>query len=195
MKKSILGIAMLAFFSAGGAAAQSCEWCGMADGPAESPWSIQIAADDEPGERMFMEGVVYEADGVTPAPGVRLYVYHTNVHGIYPTRGDETGNGRRHGYLRGWLTTDERGRYEFESIRPAAYQPEGGEPAHIHYTVQAPGGDEFWIDATWFADDPRLTPQRIARVRRPAGESNVIELVRDESGRWVGRRDIVLGSF
>jgi len=173
------------------ACAQDCEWCGAAEAP-ENPGShAVIAGPDEPGERMLIHGTVYGPDGETPAPGVLLYVYHTNADGVYPKRGDETGNGRRHGFLRAWLVTDQRGRYSFESIRPAPYHSHGGEPAHVHMTVTPPGGEEFWVHSIWFEDDPRVTPAAVADLKRPAGDP-VVQLERDGSGRWVGRRDVVM---
>src|SRR5688572_27519072 len=52
------------------------------------------------GPKLHLSGVVYKNDGRTPAPGVVLYIYHTDQTGVYPTRGDEKDWGRRHGYLR-----------------------------------------------------------------------------------------------
>ena len=48
----------------------NCEGCeaiyeGMASG-----WSIKIASDDEPGDRLRINGVVFQSDGKTPAPDV-----------------------------------------------------------------------------------------------------------------------------
>lgn len=79
----------------------SCEWRGADEAPDSLSWQISIAPPDEPGDSLIVTGTVYRPDGRTPAPGVILYVYHTNAQGIYPKKGDETGNGRRHGYLRG----------------------------------------------------------------------------------------------
>ena len=33
-----------------------------------------------------INGIVYKKDGKTPAPGVVIYVYHTDQTGVYPTR-------------------------------------------------------------------------------------------------------------
>ena len=161
-----------------------CEWCGAAEAPDPLDATLTIAADDEPGERMILSGTVYQADGATPAPDVLLYFYHTNARGIYPRRGDETGNGRRHGYLRGWLRTGDDGTYEVRSIRPAQY-PSRREAAHVHVTVTPPGREEDWIDSFMFTDDPVLTERQLS------GEG-IIELTRNEDGTWIGHRDIVL---
>lgn len=161
----------------------ACEWCGTAEAPAGLEAHVRIGGDDEPGERLVVRGVVYEPDGVTPADDVLLYLYHTNAEGIYEKRGDETGNGRRHGHLRGWLRTDDRGRYEIRTIRPASY-PGRSEAQHIHVTVQEPDGTpEYWLPSFKFADDPLLDDD--------ASEPHVLELERRD-GAWQGRRDIVL---
>ena len=190
----VLGV--LVFLAAcGDLPAQDCEWCGTAEAPADVTWSTQIVADSEPGDRLVVTGQVFERDGETPAPDVLIYVYHTNTEGVYPRRGDEVGNGRRHGYLRGWLKTDSSGRYRFETIRPAPYTTHGGEPAHIHYTIQAPGEAEYWLDGAWFSDDPRVTESQEAALTRRGGFTNVMEMSQDAHGVWHGRRDIRLGMY
>jgi protocatechuate 3,4-dioxygenase beta subunit len=121
---------------------------------------------------------------------VVVYAYHTNAAGVYPTRGNETGWGRRHGYLRGWIVTDSSGQYRFETVRPGAY-PGREDPAHIHMTVKEPGRREYWIDEVVFEDDPRVTARyRAAQGNR--GGSGIIRLHRDGTGTWAGRRDIIL---
>lgn len=161
----------------------ACEWCAMAEAPAELGPRVTIADESEPGERLVISGTVFEPDGVTPASDVVLYLYHTNADGIYAKRGDETGNARRHGYLRGWLRTDGRGSYEIRTIRPGNY-PGGNAAAHIHVTVQEPDGTpEYWLPSFLFAGDTHLDADPDA--------PNVLELERRD-GAWHGRRDIVL---
>lgn len=160
-----------------------CEWCGMQDMPSRLSSDIRIAPKSEAGEPLVITGRVVRKDGKTPAAGVVLYAYHTNAKGIYPKRGDEKGNDRRHGYLRGWLRTDGQGRYRITTIRPGSY-PQGGNPAHIHMTVKDGNGEEYWIDEIHFAGDPYLTP----RMSGPG----VITLKKDADGTWRGTRDIVL---
>jgi len=170
---------------------QDCEWCGAQDAPEDPSWETRLAPPGEPGEPLVMEGRVYELDGKTPAAGVLVYVYHTNAEGIYPRRGDETGNGRRHGYLRGWMKTDDQGRYRFTTIRPAPY-PNRRDPAHIHMTLKPPDEEEYWINSTWFRGDPLITEEQRCSLKRPAGPTNIVELKRNSEGGWRGKRDIVL---
>ena len=171
----------------------ACEWCGADEAPAEGLTAeMVLAGPDEPGERLVVTGTVFASDGRTPAAGVLIYAYHTDLTGRYTRRGDETGNGRRHGRLRGWLVTGADGGYRIDTIRPAGY-PGSREPAHVHLNVRPPGGEETTVDAIEFADDPRLTAAERERRRRRGG-SGVVEPMRGEDGVWRATRDIVLPS-
>ena len=161
-----------------------CEWCGAAEAQKSLSTSMRIADAGEPGERMIISGVVLRADGRTPARDVVLYAYHTNAKGIYPRRGNEKGNGTRHGYLRGWLKTDAQGRYRIESIRPGGY-PGRRDPAHIHFVVQDGKMPEYWIDEFIFDDDPR------ADAYRGKSGFKVVKLTKRD-GVWIGQQTIVL---
>ena len=166
-----------------------CEWCGTEEAPDNLTWDLQIADDDEPGDRMVLEGTVVHENG-DPVPGVLLYLYHTNSEGEYVPEGPVSGNEARHGHLRGWLRTDDRGRYRIRTIRPAAY-PGRTEAAHVHVTVDDGKHPEYWLESFKFAGDPLLTDED----RSPApdrGGSGIIELKQDESGTWKGTRTIVL---
>jgi protocatechuate 3,4-dioxygenase beta subunit len=167
-----------------------CEWCGATEAPPGIGPSASLAGPDEPGEPLLVTGTVYRPDAVTPASGVVIYAYQTDAEGRYSTRGDETGNGRRHGALRGWVRTNASGSYEFRTIRPAPY-PSRSEPAHIHMTVLPPGGEEYWIDSVMFADDPLLTDRIRARLESRGG-TGVVDLERDAGGVLNAHRDIIL---
>jgi len=170
----------------------ACEWCGAQDAPEDAPLtSITIAGPDEPGERIRLVGRIYESDAETPAAGVLVYAYHTDADGVYRTEDGETGNGRRHGVLRGWLRTGPDGRYEIRSVKPAPY-PNRSEPAHVHTTLTPPGGPERWLDSTVFLGDPLLSDEQRARGASGDRFSEVVDLVPDEEGVLVGRRDIVM---
>ncbi|HEX8673919.1 MAG TPA: hypothetical protein VF710_18625 [Longimicrobium sp.] len=167
-----------------------CEWCGAPEAPSRLSWAVRLADHAEPGEPLVLTGRVLRADGRTPAAGALLYLYQTNAAGVYARRGDETGNGRRHGYLRGWLRTDAQGRYCVATIRPGHY-PGRLDPAHIHTTVQEGRGAEGYIDDFVFEGDPRVTPTYRAQVRNRGG-SGIVRLARGPDGIWRGERTIVL---
>ena len=150
---------------------------------------IKMVSDTEPGVPMIVSGVIYAADGITPAEGVTLYVYHTDARGLYS---DEDGNGREpKPRLKGWMKTGTDGRYEFRSIKPASY-PGGGNPAHIHSSVSAPGYAERWIKEFWFEGDPFLTPNLRARVSGKGAFSEIMALKSDQNGVLRYARDIRL---
>lgn len=167
-----------------------CEWCGADEAPEELASTITIAGPEEPGRRLTLTGTVYQPDGETPAPGVMLYVYHTNAEGEYPTRGDEMGNAQRHGYLRGWLVTDGQGRYTVHTIKPGSY-PGRITPAHIHITVTEPNRSEYWIDSVWFEGDPKITDETL-EWRSGKGGPAIVELIEAEDGTLRVRKDIIL---
>lgn len=144
----------------------------------------------EQGPKLMVSGTVYRPDGKTPAPGIVLYVYQTDQTGRYRTTGNETGWARRHGTIRGWIKTNEKGEYRFYTIRPAAYS-KTGPPAHIHITVKEPDKNEYWIDDFHFDDDPYLTADERQRQANRGG-NGILQLVQ-KNGILYGKRDIVLG--
>src|SRR5688572_28586079 len=82
--------------------------CDECEAVFEYGWKILSWIDTLPdysddGPKMEVSGTIYRQDGKTPAAGVILYIYHTDQEGIYPTKGDETGWAKRHGYIRGWI--------------------------------------------------------------------------------------------
>lgn len=168
-----------------------CEWCGAPEAPAGLTATLIMPTRGEAGDRLIVEGTVYRPDEKTPAAGVLLYAYQTNVGGVYAKRGNETGNGRRHGYLRGWLRTGADGTYRIETIKPGSY-PSRSEPAHIHMTLQPPGEPERYIDDVVFEGDPLLTPEHRARLRQRGG-SGIVRLERNADGTLLATRDIYLG--
>ena len=174
---------------------EDCNWCGTSEVPENATWKTVVSPKGEPGEKLIISGTIYMPDGKNPAEDIIVYVYHTNIKGVYPKKGDELGNGKYHGYLRGWMKTDSRGKYEFETIRPAPYQTHGGEPAHIHFVIEGPKHPEYWLTALWFEDDPRVTDKYKKSVKRNGGFSNIITLTKDENNVWSGERNISLERF
>lgn len=142
-----------------------------------------------PGPKIEISGTVFKSDGKTPAGNIIMYVYHTDQQGIYPKKGDEKGWARRHGYIRGWIKTDEKGSYKFFTLLPASY-PDSRNPKHIHLTVKEPGIEAYWLEDFLFEGDPYLAGER--SDRRPRGGNGVVTLSDDGTLRKA-RRDIILG--
>ncbi len=160
--------------------------------PDELSAAARIAPKDEPGEPMRIEGTVHDRSG-QPAPGVIVYAYHTDARGIYPPNGRFEGQAAyRHGLLRGWARTDERGRYRFETIRPASY-PDSEVPAHVHMHLIEPSCCTYYIPSIRFADDPRLSAQDRERLQEARDGRALARPERNENGVWLVTRDIVLG--
>ncbi|PZD76560.1 intradiol ring-cleavage dioxygenase [Mesonia sp. K7] len=151
----------------------------------------------EKGQKILLTGTVYKIDGKTPASNVILYYYQTNANGIYATKESEERNmpenklGQTHGYIRGWLKTNEQGNYSIYTIKPGTY-PSRGEPAHIHITVKEKNIEEpYYIDDFVFDNDPLLTTKRRKNMENRGG-SGVIRFVQKDN-MWIGERNIILG--
>lgn len=171
-----------------------CEGC---EAIYESPVPFeQLTATDtlpcffEQGPKLRIEGTVYHPDGKTPAPGIILYVYHTGLNGLYENRGATTGWTVRHGIHRGWMKTDNQGRYRFYTCMPAPY-PNAKIPAHIHPTVKEPGVNEYFLDDFVFDNDPLLNAEE--RKKMPNRGGNGILKTRMEKGMLVAERNLILG--
>lgn len=144
-----------------------------------------------PGKELLeLSGRVYKIDGKTPAPGVVLYIYHTDHTGVYPVRGNEKDWGRRHGYLRGWIKTNANGEYKFFTAKPGAY-PGRRDPAHIHCIVKEPSLNEYYIGDFLFDDDPLVTAEEKNSTNRPGG--NGVVKLRRSGDRMIMERNIILG--
>ena len=140
--------------------------------------------------KLKITGIVFEKDGKTPAKNIILYIYHTNRKGIYETKGNETDWAKRHGFIRGWIKTNDDGKYAFYTFRPAAY-PNGQNPEHIHITVKEPHINEYYIDSYVFDDDPLLTNSERKELQNRGGSGIVKPEL--EKGLLTIKRDIVLG--
>ncbi len=171
-----------------------CEGCeAVFDGlPANPPAIARIAPAGEPGEALRIEGTVRNAKGAA-VPGVVVYAYQTDARGIYP-RDDtaKTASGARHGRLRGWAKSDARGRYRFDTIRPAGY-PDTNVPQHVHMHVIEPGRGTYYLEEMLFTDDPRLTAEQRRLQANGRGGSGLVTPRKDATGAWLVTRDIVLG--
>lgn len=146
---------------------------------------------NEPGPKIEISGTVYSHDGKTPAKDVVIYVYHTDQTGHYSNKRNESGWGKRHGYIRGWVKTDKSGFYRFYTLKPASY-PNSNIPKHIHVTVKEPDKNEYYIDEYLFDDDPFLTASERNKQEKRGG-SGIIKLVPQTNGILHGTRNIVLG--
>ena len=166
----------------------NCCFVGM---PSELSNIMKIAGENEEGNRMIITGKVLKKDGVTPLAGVLMYAYHTDNKGYYSKKGNETGVQKWHGHLYGWCKTDENGRYEIHSIRPARY-PQNLFPAHIHSALKVEKDSQpFFINDFVFKDDS-LVDEKYISSQNEEGGSGVVDLVKSADGILRGERNIVV---
>jgi len=127
-----------------------------------------IVTPQEPGDPLTVSGTLRNQQG-DPIRDALIYVYQTSAKGWYsdkaPHVSGQSGD-ERHARLFAYLTTDEAGHYEFQTIRPAGY-PNSNLPAHIHVEIEGKGNERrTLISEIRFADDPRLTPEMREASRR-----------------------------
>lgn len=153
-------------------------------------WEASMPDFSEEGPKIEVSGTVFQNDGKTPAQDIILYIYHTDQEGIYPPKEGDTGWARRHGYIRTWLKTNEKGQYKFRTLRPASY-PNTSIIAHIHIFVKEPGKTAYYIDDFLFEDDPFLTKAERAKLTKRGG--NGIMQGTQNGDLTIYNRDIILG--
>ncbi|WP_200909619.1 intradiol ring-cleavage dioxygenase [Zhouia amylolytica] len=143
------------------------------------------------GPRLRVSGTVYLPDGKSPAKDVILYVYHTDQDGVYPAKGTETGWGKRHGYIRSWIKTNNKGQYTFYTLKPGVY-PNRSAAAHIHLTILEPNGKYYWVENYLFEGDSLLKAAEKEQLNPRGGGSGILTLTK-EGDLLVGKRDLILG--
>ncbi|WP_232667329.1 dioxygenase family protein [Pseudonocardia sp. TRM90224] len=123
--------------------------------------------DDEPGDPLVFSGQVRDLTG-TPVPHAELDIWHNAADGFYSGFAPHLPDG----LFRGTITTDEQGRFEITTIKPAPYQlpmdgPTGHfveaagwhlwRPAHLHLMVRADGHrritTQLYFDGGDYIDD------------------------------------------
>lgn len=164
--------------------------------------AILMAYDTSPGwnqqgEKILITGTIFKQDGITPAPGIELYYYQTNVAGRYihipgMARSMVPNTlGQTHGYIRGWVQTDSLGKYYIYTVRPGNY-PDEPTPQHIHLTITEPLKKiTYYIDDVFFDDDKFLTTS-IRKNAENRGGNGIVQL-KPKNGIATGERNITLG--
>jgi protocatechuate 3,4-dioxygenase beta subunit len=160
-----------------------------ANGPEALSWKTVLVEAGEPGAPLVVNGRVFAADGKSPVEGVTLHVYHTDARGLYSEK-DGRG-GPPDPRLKGWMKTDEDGRYEFRTIRPASY-PGTRNPQHIHAELYGAGYAQRWVPEYWFDDDPLVTAEMRAKYAGLGTFSPVMSAKRGAEGVYACVRDIRL---
>jgi protocatechuate 3,4-dioxygenase beta subunit len=134
----------------------------------------RIAAENEPGSPLVINGRVYQADGRTPAAGITVFAYQTDANGVY----DVASNGPHSWRVKGWAVTDAEGRFQFRTIRPASY-PNATVPQHVHLHLEGSNLPRRWTTELEFDDDPKMT----ARAREASRQAGMFGGVRPVTKR------------
>lgn len=164
------------------------EWNGAKDAPQNITWQANLVNNSDKGERIKINGTIFQEDGKTPAPNVLIYFYHTDIDGFYGKSNEE----HRHGRFRSWVLTDKKGRYEFTSIKAGQY-PQRTDPAHIHFTLTSLNLQEYWTEDIWFEGDDRINAQNISKYVKSEGNFYpILKLKKDENGILNGTRNFLL---
>ena len=151
----------------------------------------------EPGEHLVFSGTVRSTDGSALA-GALVDVWQASAAGEYSNFHPAVPEGN----LRGRLTTDAHGRFEFETIVPPSYGiPDAGataqllealgrhliRPGHIHFKVSHPACRALTTQI-YFEGDPFIDSDVVGAVK----DSLVIALVRNGEAETRCSYDFVL---
>lgn len=139
-----------------------------------SPFRENIAPNENDGQKLTVEGHVFDSDCSDRVGGAVVDIWQANESGEYE---DE--------YYRGQVRTDENGYYRFETVVPLGYgEGTAYRPPHIHFKVFVDGQEV--VTSQMFFDD----------VRGRAGfEDEYIISVKDADDQLLGSHDIVLPDF
>lgn len=145
----------------------------------------------EKGQKLLVTGTVYKVDGKTPAPNVIIYYWQTDNNGYYSPKVGIHEKAKRHGHIRGWVKTDENGKYSIYTIRPAPY-PNENIPAHIHTSIKEPNiENEYYIDEFVFDDDKFLTNEKRKALENRGGSGVLRVLIAGDL--QIAEHNIILG--
>ena len=147
----------------------------------------------EKGQKLLITGIAYKIDGKTPAPNVVIYYWQTDNNGYYSPKEGMDEKAKRHGHIRGWVKTDQNGKYSIYTIKPAPY-PNENIPAHIHISVKELDIDnEYYIDEFIFDDDKLLTSNKRKALENRGG-SGILRVL-NAGDLQIAEHNIVLGLY
>ena len=146
----------------------------------------------EKGQKLLVTGAVYKPDGRTLAQNVIIYYWQTDNDGLYSPKKGMKEKAKAHGHIRGWIKTDENGKYSIYTVRPAPY-PNNVSPAHIHLSIKEPDiANEYYPDDITFDDDKFLIPYLKRYPQENRGGSGVVRVLLNGNIQ-IAEHDIILG--
>lgn len=138
-------------------------------------------------QKLKITGIIYENDGVTPAKNVMLFIHQTDENGNFELKRE---NKKRYVHHRGWVKTDDDGKYTFYTFVPGKYMF-SNELKQILPIIKEPNKPEYKIETFLFDNDPQLTGKCRSKVEE-TNPNRILKLDKKE-GLFVAKRDIVLG--
>ncbi|SFO94013.1 catechol 1,2-dioxygenase [Amycolatopsis rubida] len=161
------------------------------DAPEQGARGSVPSRENEPGTPLTWTGQVTSTTGAALA-GAKVELWHADADGLYSQFAPDIPEWN----LRGTFTTDDEGRFEIRTVRPAPYQiPTDGacgkliaaagwhawRPAHLHVKVSAPG-HELLTAQLYFPGDEHNDDDIASAVKpellldpRPADNGETIE--------------------
>ena len=171
-----------------------------------APFRGKVTPPMEPGELLVIRGRVWSYLTKKPLANVVLDVWQADANGRYDFQDKPATDTRLlvggkqpkcadfRNRIR--LITDEKGQYEYETIKPAAYNV-GSEkrPSHIHYLAQAAGHARL-ITQLYFKGDPHIKNDSFGQNQGASNSPLIIttQKVKRGNGHYLrGTFDLVLG--
>ena len=143
---------------------------------------LEYAGPAEPGERMTVRLRLTNAKG-EPISAAIVYAYQTSAKGLYAQDAAHVqaiAGDVNHARLFGYVITDDDGRIELRTIRPAGY-PNSDLPQHIHLHAEHEGASLDGSELV-FTDDPRLTREVREEYQRNGA---IVATPSKEGDRWL----------
>ncbi len=84
---------------------------------------IKIVTDEEPGKKILVQGIITNQEGVAEA-GKLIYIYQTSGKGWYADSAAHVAENEgdwKHARLFGYLKTNSKGEFAFNTIKPQGY--------------------------------------------------------------------------
>jgi protocatechuate 3,4-dioxygenase, alpha subunit len=153
-----------------------------------------LVQPDTAGERIRIEGHVYDGDGA-PVSDALVEIWQANAHGRYNHPADQrplplepsfSGFGRS--------GTDDEGAFWFETVKPGRVPFEAGllQAPHVVVTVFSRGLLNHAVTRLYFADDPSNGDDPVLRRVPPDRRGTLLAEPGQVDGQTVYRFDIVL---